>query len=103
MKWKEIIKGDAWEMEQEYGMRSAEIVDMFTSGNEEDIEIRDGDEYIDFEYDSMNHMWHYSGIFHSKFEEDSKLGKWFKAAGREIVEDDIKEAIKLGFEVEGYD
>ena len=103
MKWKEILKSDAWEMEQEYGMRSAEIVDMFTSGNQEDIEIKDGKEYIRFEYVDYNDFWVDMGAFHSNYEEDSKLGKWFKAAGREIHEDDIKEALKLGFEVEGYD
>tara|TARA_B100000214_G_C23844920_1_gene570593 strand:- start:161 stop:631 length:471 start_codon:yes stop_codon:yes gene_type:complete len=34
MTWKDILrKGDAWEMEQTYGMSSADIVDMFADEN----------------------------------------------------------------------
>ena len=34
MSWKDILrKGDAWDMEQDYGMSSADIVDMFADQN----------------------------------------------------------------------
>ena len=40
MSWKDILrKGDAWEMEQTYGMSSADIVDMFADENDAAAEV----------------------------------------------------------------
>ena len=69
MSWEDILrKGDAWEMEQTYGMSSADIVDMFAG---EDLDREEPD------YESLHETanWIYSQVLKMENAQLEKLAK----------------------------
>tara|TARA_R100001163_G_C4862161_1_gene67917 strand:+ start:48 stop:464 length:417 start_codon:yes stop_codon:yes gene_type:complete len=90
MAWKNILrKGDAWEMEQAYGMRGDQIVDMFSSegsGN-------NGVEYFQLEVWSYEDELDYpltgediSGLYYKPFNSDEEAIAWAEKTWKELDE-----------------
>ena len=101
MSWKNILKGDASDMEEDYGMRSDQIVDRFAKVKYITLTDPKTGEYADFDYDDMSDDYEtYPDLVDVK--EGSRLDKFIKEKTRMSIHPSNKEEIerKYGFEMD---
>ncbi len=105
MTWKDIIrKGDASDMEEDYGMRSDQIVDRFASQPYITLSDPKTDEYVDFDYDDLNEDYIQGD---TNLKEGSKLHRFIMETNKPdgkvkmaIHPSNKKEIDEMGFELE---
>lgn len=100
MSWRDIIKGDAWEMEQDTGMSGADIVSHYASRGGVIITDPKTNESADYEeIDDGDGGQLTLDDWNTHTTEGSRLHKW-TMENKYINEDDIKEAESMGFDVQ---